>query len=102
MLLLEGVLVRKLYMPVQLLKAGSLAKADELIADEAILDEAILDGVQLVNVLHNHLKLILYKVLDNSISADVNTKTNVTVNHKGCCIVHISRRETLDGELGLP
>jgi hypothetical protein len=43
--------------------------------------------------------LILYKVLDKSISADENTKTNVTVNQKGCCIVRISRRETLDGDL---
>ena len=109
-------MVRKLYMPVQLLKAGSLAKADELIADEAILD-----GVQLVHVLHNHLKLILYKVLDNSISADVNTKTIVTVNHKErraeqgtdvcegvvgsehalCGSVRSSRRDTLDADLFL-
>jgi hypothetical protein len=66
------------------------------------MDEAILDVVELVNVLHNRLTLILYKVLDKSISADLNTKTNVTVNHKGCCILHISRRETLDGELGRP
>jgi hypothetical protein len=66
------------------------------------MDEAILDVVELVNVLHNRLTLILYKALDKSISADLNTKTNVTVNHKGCCIVHISRRETLDGELGRP
>jgi hypothetical protein len=33
------------------------------------MDEAILDVVDLVNVLHNCLTLVLYKVLDKSISA---------------------------------
>ena len=32
-LLLEGVLVHKLYMPVQILKAGSLAKAHQLVVE---------------------------------------------------------------------
>jgi len=40
-------------------------------------DEAILDVVELVNVLHNCLTLVLYKVLDESISADGNPKANV-------------------------
>ena len=31
----------------------------------------------------NHLTLILYKVLDKSISANGNTKTYLTVNYKG-------------------
>ena len=44
------------------LKVGSLAKADQ-----QVVDEAILDVVELVDVLHNGLTLILYKVLDKSI-----------------------------------
>jgi hypothetical protein len=63
--LLEHVLVRELYVPIDVLQPGRLAKADQL-----IMDEAILDVVELVDVLHNGLTLILYKVLDKSISAD--------------------------------
>jgi hypothetical protein len=44
-LLLEGNLVRELHMAVQILKAGSLAKANPLVVDEAIL--------YVVDVLHN-------------------------------------------------
>jgi hypothetical protein len=76
-LLLEHVLVRELHMAIDVLQPGRLAKADEL-----VVDEAILDVVELVDVLHNCLTLILYKVLDKSISADGNTKANVAVNHK--------------------
>jgi hypothetical protein len=53
-LLLEHVLVRELYVPVEILQPGRLAKADEL-----VVDEAILDVVELVYVLHNFLTLIL-------------------------------------------
>ena len=76
---------------------------------------------RLVDVLHNCLTLILYKVLDKSISADGNTKSNVAVNYKGrgreqgnevreggigiehalCGSVRISCRNTLDENLGL-
>jgi hypothetical protein len=45
--------------------------------------ETILYAVQFVDVLHNCLAIILDKVLDKSISADGNTKTNVAVNYKG-------------------
>jgi hypothetical protein len=76
-LLPEHVLVRELYVPVEILQPGRLAKADEL-----VVDEAILDVVELVDFLHNCLTLILYKVLIKSISADGNTKANVAVNHK--------------------
>ena len=37
--------------------------------------------IELVDVLHNGLTLILYKVLDIRISADGNPKANVAVNH---------------------
>ena len=57
-MLLEGVLVHKLYIAVQILQAGSLAKADQL-----IVHEAILEVVELVHVPHNGLTLILYKGL---------------------------------------
>ena len=60
--LLEHVLVRELYMSINVLQPGRLAKADEL-----VVDEGILDVVELVHVLHNGLTLILYKVLDKSI-----------------------------------
>ncbi len=60
------------------LKAGSLAKPNEL-----VVDEAVLDVVELVDVLHNCLTLVLDKMLDNNIS------------------VRISRRDTLDENLGL-
>jgi hypothetical protein len=110
------VLVRELHMPIDVLQPGRLAKADEL-----VVDEAILDVVELVHVLHNGLTIILYKVLDKSISADGNSKTNVAVNHKRrgrdqgtevrgkgignehalCGSVRISRRNTLDENLGL-
>ena len=36
--LLEHVLVRELYVPINVLQPGRLAKADELVVDEAILD----------------------------------------------------------------
>ena len=85
------------------------------------MDEAILNVVELVNVLHNCLTLILYHVLDKSISADGNTQANVAVNHKRrgreqgtevregeigiehelCCSVRISCRDTLDENLFL-
>jgi len=52
--------------------------------DEMIVDEAILDIIDLVDVLHNGLTLILYKVLDKSISAYGNPKSNVAVNLKRC------------------
>ncbi len=70
-------MVCELHMAVQVLQPGRLAEAEEL-----IMDEAILDVVELVDVLHNGLTLILYKVLDKSISAVGNTKANVAVNHK--------------------
>jgi hypothetical protein len=77
-LLLEHVLVRELHMSINVLQPGRLAKADEL-----VVGEAILDVVELVHVLNNGLTLILYKVLDKSISADGNPKANaVAVNHK--------------------
>ena len=75
------------------------------------------------NVLHNCLTLILYKVLDKSISADGNPKANVAVSYKRrgsapqqgtevreggigneqalCGSVRISRRDALDENLGL-
>ena len=52
--------------------------------NELVVDEAILDVVELVDVLHNCLTLILDKMLDKSISADGNPKSNVAVNYKGC------------------
>ena len=51
-------MVRELYVLVEILQPGRLAKEDEL-----VVDEAILDIVELVHVLHNGLTLILYKVL---------------------------------------
>jgi len=116
MLLLEHVLVHELHMAVEILQPGRLAKEDGL-----VVDEAILDLVELVNVLHHFLTLILYKVLDKSISADGNPKANVAVNHKRrgreqgtkvreggiciehalCCSLRISHRDTLDENLGL-
>ena len=48
-------MVRELYVLVEILQPGRLAKADESIV-------AILDVVELVDVLHNGLTLILYKV----------------------------------------
>jgi hypothetical protein len=47
-LLLEGIFVRELNMPIQILKAGSLAKADQLVENESI--QYV---VQLVDVLHH-------------------------------------------------
>jgi hypothetical protein len=70
-LLLGYVLVRELYVPIDVLQPVSLAKADELITNEATLD-----FVELIDVLHNGLTLILYKVLDKSISDNWNTKAN--------------------------
>jgi hypothetical protein len=102
-------------MAINVLQPGHLAKADEL-----AVDEAILDIVELVHILHNGLTLILYKVLDKSISADGNPKSNIAVNlkrrgrgqgtevHEGgigneqalCGSVRISRRDTLLRESG--
>ena len=85
------------------------------------MDEAILDVVEHVDVLHNGLILILYKVLDKSNSADGNPKPNVAVNLKGrgreqgtevheggisneqalSGSVRISRRDTVYENLGL-
>ena len=113
---LEHVLVREGDLAVYILQPGRLTKADEM-----VLDEAMLDVVELVDVLHNGLTLILYKVLDKSISADGNSKANVAVNHKRrgreqwtevreggigneqalCGSVRISRRDALDENLGL-
>ena len=75
--LLEHVLVREGDLTVYVLQPGRLAKADEL-----GVDEPILDVVELVHVLHNGLTLVLYKVLDKSISPDGNPKSNVAVNLK--------------------
>ena len=79
MLLLEAVLIRLVYLAVEVLKAGSLAKSKEL-----VVDEAVLDVVELVDVIHNCLTLVLHKMLDKGISADGNPKSNVAVNYKGC------------------
>ena len=64
-------------LPVEALKAGSLAEAHKL-----AVDEAILDVVELVDVLHNFLTLFLYKVLDKRVSANGNPKFNVAVIYK--------------------
>jgi hypothetical protein len=71
-----------------------------------VMDEAILDVVELVDVLHNCLTLILYRMLDKSISADGNSQANLAVNHKGLSdillsIFLIDRRDNLDENLGL-
>ena len=67
-----------LNLPVEVLKAGTLAEAHKL-----VVDEAILDVVELVNVLHNFLTLFLYnKVLDKIVSANGNPKSNVAVIYK--------------------
>jgi hypothetical protein len=79
MLLLEDVLICEVNLPVEVLKAGSLAEAHKL-----VVDEAILDVVELVDVLHNFLTLFLYnKVLDKIVSANGNPKSNVAVIYKG-------------------
>ena len=116
MLLLEAVLIRLVYLAVEVLKAGSLAKSKEL-----VVDEAILDVVELVDVVHNCLTLILHKMLDKGISADGNPKANVAINHKARRreqraevfeggigsehahggSVRVGRRDTLDEKLGL-
>ena len=77
-LLLEDVLICEVNLPVEVLKAGTLAEAHKL-----VVDEAILDGVELVDVLHNFRTLFLYKVLDKSVSANGNPKSNVAVIYKG-------------------
>ena len=46
------------------------------------MDEAILDVVELVDLVHNCLTLILHKMLDKGISANGNPKANVAINHK--------------------
>ncbi len=88
---------------------------------ELVVDEAILDVVELIDVLHNFLTLFCYKVLDKSVSANGNPKTNVAVVYKGlggeqrtevgkggisskqalCGRVHLSRRDTPDKNLCL-
>ena len=64
-------------------KAGSLAKSKEL-----VVDEAILDVVDLVDVIHDRLTLILHKMLDKGISADGNPKANVAISIQYSVIVH--------------
>jgi hypothetical protein len=113
MLLLEAVLIRLVYLAVEVLKAG-MAKSKEL-----VVDEAILDVVELVDVIHNCLTLILHKMLDKGISAD--GKANVAINHKARRreqrtevieggignehahggSVHVGCRDTLDEKFGL-
>ena len=61
MLLLEAVLIRLVYLAVEVLKAGSLAKSKEL-----VVDEAILDVVELVDVIHNCLTLTAHHALVNA------------------------------------
>jgi hypothetical protein len=51
-------------------------------AHKLVVDEAILDVVELVDVLHNFLTRFLYKVLDKSVSANGNPKSNVAVIYK--------------------
>ncbi len=58
------------------LEPSSFAEAEEL-----VMDEAILDVVELVDVIHNCLTLILHKMLDKGISADGNSEANAAVNH---------------------
>jgi hypothetical protein len=64
-------------MAVQILQQGGLEEPYEL-----VVDQAVLDAVELVDVLHNCLTYMLDKVLDKSIIAYGNSKTNVTVNYK--------------------
>ena len=56
MLLLEDVLICEVNLPVEVLKAGSLAEAHKLVEDEVILDV-----VELVDVLHYFLTLFFTK-----------------------------------------
>ena len=90
-------------------------------AHKLVVDEAILDVVELVDVVHNCLTLILHKMLDKGISADGNPKANVAINHKARRreqraevfeggigsehaqggSVRVGRRDTLDEKLGL-
>ncbi len=56
-------MIRQVYLAVEVLKAGSLAKSKEL-----FVDEAILDVVELVDVILNCLTLIPHKMLDKGIS----------------------------------
>ena len=56
MLLLEDVLICEVNLPVEVLKAGSLAEAHKL-----VVDETILDVVELVDVLHYFLILFFTK-----------------------------------------
>ncbi len=109
-------LVLVVYVAAEILQPGrSVAEAEELVVDEAILDVVELSTSSIIAT------LILYKVLDKSISPDENTKANVAVNHKRsgreqgtdvceegiciehalCCSVRISSRDTLDENLGL-
>ena len=104
-------------MAVEILQPGRLAKLYELVVEKP--------SWMLSSLSTSSITLILYhftlKVLDKSISADGNTKTNVSVNYKGrgreqgtevreggigiehalCGSVRISRRDTLDENLGL-
>jgi hypothetical protein len=116
MLLLEDVLICEVNLRVEVLKAGSLPEAHEL-----VVHEAILDVVELVDVVHNFLTLFLYKVLDKNVSANGNPKANVAVIYKSlggeqgtevceggisseqalCGRVRLGSRDTLDENLGL-
>ena len=62
------------------------------------MDEAILDVVELVDVIHNCLTLILHKMLDKCISADGNPKANVAINHKARR--REQRAEVFEGGIG--
>ena len=93
-----------------------MAKSKEL-----VVDEAILDVVELVDLVHNCLTLILHKMLDKGISANGNPKANVAINHKARRreqraevfeggigsehaqggSVRVGRRDALDEKLGL-
>jgi hypothetical protein len=53
MLLLKGVLIHQVYLAVEVLKAGSLAKFKEL-----VVDEAILDVVELVGAWESRLRVV--------------------------------------------
>ena len=66
--------------------------------NELVVDEAILDVVELVDVIHNCLTLILHKMLDKGISADGNPKANVAINHKARR--REQRAEVFEGGIG--
>ena len=87
-------MIRLVYLAVEVLKAGSLAKSKE-----PVVDQAILDVVELVDIIHNCLTLILHKMLDHKgISADGNPKANVAINHKARR--REQRTEVIEGGIG--